>query len=585
LVRDEAVRNNQTGAVIFDILRPAWQVELKTQVLLPVLRPELLHRVDLSEGMLQHRIYARYKIENAGVKFFRVNVPVKDATLTVSGRNIARVYPETEGVQNDATDKDGAAGRVWVIELHGKVEDTYSFTALYQEPYDPKAGGVKVKPFGTPGCARQNAWLAITGGGRVQVETRSEVVGLRVEDARSLPEYFGAGDLSGAIRCYRVLQPDYSLDLSVVRHEAAKVLLAGVEKTEFTTVLSASGKMLTQASIVLRTGRLRFLRVGLPANSQLWAAQVNGTEVAIARDKENYLNIPLELLASEKQTTIDLVYADSLAGSAQGTLAISAIRFPDLPLQNITWNVYVPPGSRYHLVNQDFDELDDLTSHIQGSNVKSFGRQEYLAINSSLGTRNLKEAKGKLGSIGAMLEKGDRIQAQRALQQAVSLSQAEQTLNEDARVQFRNVVREQVKIGLVNRREALRNDNNIFDERAPQTQGGYNEGNFSQEFANRVEEQLTAQDRDSLDRVAIKIVEQQAAAAGQGSAISIAMPQHGRLLHFGRLLQNECGGKLELALKVTTDYSSTQLLKWWPVVPLFLGLWLMLRLALGPAKK
>ena len=34
----------------------------------------------------------------------------------------------------------------------------------------------------------------------------------------------------------------------------------------------------------------------------------------------------------------------------------------------------------------------------------------------------------------------------------------EQTLNEDARVQFRNVVREQVKIGLVNRREALRGD-------------------------------------------------------------------------------------------------------------------------------
>jgi hypothetical protein len=62
------------------------------------------------------------------------------------------------------------------------------------------------------------------------------------------------------------------------------------------------------------------------------------------------------------------------------------------------------------------------------------------------------------------------------------------------------------------------------------------------------------------------------------------MPQHGRLLHFGRLLQNECGGKLELSLKVSTDYSSTQFLKWWPLLPLFLGLWLMLRLALGSAK-
>lgn len=584
LVRDDTLRN-QTGAVVFDILRPGWQMELKTQVLLPVLRPELLHRVDLSEGMLQHRIYARYKIENAGVKFFHVEVPVKDAILTVSGRNIARVYPEPVTEQPETTGATPKpAGKVWVIELIGKVEDKYEFTALYQEPYDPAAGGVKITPFGTPGSARPNAWLAITGGGRVQVEPRGEVVGLRVEDARSLPDYFGAGDLSGAIRCYRVLQTDYTLDLSIIRHESAKVLPAGVESMRFTTVLSASGKMLTQASIQLRTGRLRFLKVGMPASSELWAAQVNGTEVAIARDSDNNLNIPLELLASEKMTTIDLVYADSLTGTVSGQVSIPAIRFPELPLQNIQWTVYAPPGSRYRLANQDFDELDRLET-FDAKSVKRFGRDEYLAINALQGSRNLKEAKGKLGSVGEMLEKGDRIQAQRILQQAVNLSQAEQTLNEDARVQFRNVVREQVKIGLVNRREALRMDNNIYDERAPQTQAGYNDGNFSREFATRVDEQLTVQDRDSLDRVALKIVEQQAAAAGQGTAISIAMPEHGRMMRFARALQNECGGKLELSLKVSPDYSTSPVLNWWPVIPVFLGLWLLLRLALGPQRK
>jgi hypothetical protein len=585
LVRDDTLRN-QTGAVVFDILRPGWQMELKTQVLLPVLKPELLHRVDLAEGMLQHRIYARYKIENAGVKFFRVFVPIKDATLTVSGRNIARVYPEvTTGKVETADAQLGAAGKVWVIELHGKVEDSYAFTALYQEPYDPAAGGVKVSPFGTPGSARQTAWVAITGGGRVQVEPRGEVVGLRVEDARSLPEYFGAGDLSGAIRCYRVLQSDYTLDLSVIRHESAKVLPAGVESARFTTVLSASGKMLTQVSVQLRTGRLRFLKIGMPATSQLWAAQVNGTEVAIARDSENNLNIPLELLSSEKLTSIDLVYADSLKGIMKGTMTIPAIRFPELPLQNIQWTIFVPPGSKYRLANQDFDELDLKDDPEEGGSVRSFGLSQYQAINAELGSRNLKEAKGKLGSIGALLDKGDRIQAQKALQQAVNLSQAEQTLNEDARVQFKNVVREQVKIGLVNRREALRMDNNIYDERAPQTQVGYNDGNFSREFANRVDEQLTVQDRDSLDRVATKIVEQQAAAAGQGTAINIAMPEHGRMLRFARALQNECGGKLELSLKVSSDYSTATVLTWWPVIPLFLGLWLMLRVAFGPQRK
>ncbi len=577
IVRDEKLRAN-AGAMIFDILRPAWQVELKTQVLQPVLKPELLHRVDLTEGMLQHRVFVRCKIENAGVKFFRVKVPVKDATLTVSGRGIARVQPEGEAAA------DGS--RVWVVELHGKVEDAYAFTALYQEPYDPAAGGVSIRPFGTPGTARQSAWLAVTGGGRVQVEPRGEVIGLRAEDARALPDHFGAGDLSGAILCYRILQSEYTLDLSVIRHEAARVLLAGVDNARFTTVLSASGKMLTQAVIQLRTGRLRFLKVALPDSSQLWAAQVNGTEVAVARDSEGNLTVPLELLTSEQTTSISLVYADTLSGELSGIIEIPALRFPELPLQDIQWNLYVPPGARYRLANKDFDDRDTFGTHPDGTEfIKTFGRDDYLNINRQQGSWSLNEAKRNLGNISQLLDKGDRIMAQKALQQAVNLSQAEQTLNEDARVQFRNVVQEQVKIGLVNRREALRMDNNIFDESAPQTQSGYNDGNFSREFATQVEEQLTAQDRASLDRVALKIVEQQAAAAGQGSAINIAMPEQGRLLRFSRALQNELGAKMTLAIRVTPNDVAARLFLWWPVLPLCLGLWLLLRIAFGPRRR
>lgn len=577
VVRDDEIRTS-AGTVVFDILRPAWSVELKTLVMQPVLKPELLHRVDLMEGMLQHRVYARYKIENAGVKVFRVAVPVKDATLTVSGKSIARVRPEASAAP------DGT--RVWVIELHGKVEDSYAFTALYQEPYDPAAGGVVIRPFGTPDVVRQTAWLAITGGGRVQVEPRGEVTGLRPEDARSLPDRFGAGDLSGAIRCYRVLQPDYTLDLSVTRHEAARVLPAGVENARLTTVLSASGKMLTQAIIQLRTGRLRFLKVGLPKSGELWAAQVNGTEVAVARDSDGNLNVPLELLATEQATTITLVYADGLSGAPAGVIEVAAPRLPELPLQDVSWTLFVPPGARYRLANTDFDDADAFHLASGGvERVKTFGRAEYMNFNKEQGWKSLSEAKRSLGNVGALLDKGDRMMAQKTLQQAVKLSQAEQTLNEDARVQFRNVVQEQVKIGLVNRREALRMDNNIFDERAPQTQAGYNGGNFSREFATRVEEQLTAQDRASLDRVASKIVEQQAAAAGQGAAINIAMPEHGRVRHFTRALQNECGGSLVLALRVAPENAIQKALAWWVAIPVFSGLWLLLCIAFGSAKR
>ncbi len=554
------------AAITFDILRPLWQLTLSTQVQAPVIKPEMLHRVELAEGLLQHRVHLRYRIENAGVKVFYVRVPVKDATLSVSGRNIARVSP--------LTPETGETGRVWQVELHGKVEDAYALTCLYQEPYDPASGGVSIQPFEVLGASRQGSWLVITGGGRVQVQARGALEGLKVEDARSLPDSFGAGDLSAAILCYRAMQAKYRLDLSVVRHSAAQVLPASVESANLVTVISSSGKLLTQATLSLRVGELRFLKIELPSSlSEVWSASVNGGEVAVARDNGT-VSVPLEQLAAGALTTVTIVFADRLTDGLRGHVALQAPRFPGLPLRDISWSLYVPPENRYHLLKGDFDT-------VATGEIKMFSKVEYETRNSAYYQDNLNLATRNLKSIDALLNSGQRVEAQKALQVAVNASQAEQTLNEDARVQFRNVVQQQVKMGLVNRREALRMDNNIFDEAAPQTQTGFNEGNFSQQFATKVEEQLTQQDRKGLDLVAGKIVDQQAAAAGQATAIHVAMPTHGREMSFYRAMQSQLGGTLQLAFDVRRPPAVLSWLSFWPVLPGFLLLWGALRLALG----
>jgi hypothetical protein len=554
------------AALTFDILRPLWQLTLSTQVQAPVIKPEMLHRVELAEGLLQHRVHLRYRIENAGVKVFYVRVPVKEATLSVSGRNIARVSP----LAPDA----GETGRVWQVELHGKVEDAYALTCLYQEPYDPASGGVTIQPFEVLGASRQGSWLVVTGGGRVQVQARGALDGLKVEDARSLPDSFGAGDLSAAILCYRAMQPKYRLDLSVVRHSAAQVLPASVEAASLVTVISSSGKLLTQATLSLRVGDLRFLKIELPSTlSEVWSASVNGGEVAVARDNGT-VSVPLEQLAAGALTTVAIVFADRLTDGLRGHVALQAPRFPGLPLRDIRWTLYVPPEYRYHLLKGDFDT-------VAAGEIRMFSKVDYETRNSAYNQGNLDLATRNLKSIDALLNSGQRVEAQKALQVAVNASQAEQTLNEDARVQFRNVVQQQVKMGLVNRREALRMDNNIFDEAAPQTQTGFNAGNFSQQFVTKVEEQLTQQDRKGLDLVAGKIVDQQAAAAGQATAIHVAMPTHGREMSFYRAMQSQLGGTLQLSFDVRRPPAALALLSFWPVLPGFLLLWGALRLAMG----
>ena len=563
----EASATVQPAALSFEILRPTWQVTLHTQVMAPALKPEILHRVELAEGMLQHRIYIAYRIENAGVKFFRLRVPVKEATLSISGRNIARVVP----LDNDP---EAGSGRVWQVELHGKVEDKYALTCFYQQPYDTASGGVTINAFDVLGAARQTAaWLVVTGGGRVQVEPRGVTEGLQPEDARSLPDAFGAGDLSGAIRCYRVLRPDYRCDLSVVRHHAASVLPASVEKAQFVTVLSSSGKMLTQATIDLKVGDLRFLKLQMPsATCALWAALVNGAEVRTSRDGET-INIPLENLTVDRSTSVMLIYADRMDGNTLGgRRTLRAPRFPDVPLRNITWNFFVPPEFQYKFIEGDFDLPSVVAS------VRSFEKSDYELYNKNVNDNNIDVARNNMKLVGSLLSSGKQQEAQQALQLAVNSSQADQTLNEDARIQLRNVAQQQVKMGLVNRRAELRQEHNIFDEQMPQGNEGFNGGNFNPQFAAQVEEQLTAQDRAALDRVSRRIVDQQAAAAGQGAAINIAMPEHGRELSFYRSLQGEKGGTLQLVMAFHRPSILARALAFWPVLAAFFVLWGLVKL-------
>ncbi len=560
------------GTLAFDLLRTDWTLTLQSQVLAPVLKSEVLHRVELAEGMLQHRVYLRYRIENAGVKLFRVRIPSADAPLAVSGRNIARVRPVDPA--------PGATGRVWEVELQGKVEDAYSLTCQYQEPYDAVAGTVVVEPFEVLGAARQSGYLVITGGGRVEVEPLGEPQGLKVEDARSLPDTFGAGDLSAAIRCYRTLQPDYRLPLSVVRHGVAEVLPASVEQVHLVSVLSGSGRLLTQATLTLKAGTLRFLRLALPSvESVLWAALVNGTEARVSRDGAD-LNIPLEGATGEQNTTVTLVFADRLAGETlAGRHLLRAPRFPDLPLRNIDWVLFVPRDYRCRFFDSDLDRVGPGPL----GNLRSFEMADYESVNKKVQVESLTAARDNLRAVDQLLSSGRQMEARKAVQQAVNLSQAEQTLNEDARVQFRNVVQQQIKMGLVNRRGALRADNNIFDEAAPQTQGGFNEGNFSAAYIQQVEDQLAPQDRAALDLVAQKMVDQQANATAAGAAINIAMPQHGQEFRFQRALQNTRGAELRIAFRARRPLAVLPgLWRLWPVVPGCLGLWLLLRLACGP---
>ena len=555
---EEGIR--QAGVLVFDILRPAWSIVLKTEVMAAQVKPEVLQWVDLSEGMLQCRTFIQYKIENAGIKSLRLQAPASGITLAVSGGNIASVHEidKTKGI--------------WQVDLHNKVEDKFSLIASYQMPYDPAEKKVKILPLQTVDTESQRGYVVVTCAGRVQVKPEGSQKGLKLDDPRSIPASFGAGDLSSAIQCYRTVRPDYELNLSVVRHDQASVLPASIKQVRMTSVVASGGKMLTRVGLQVVVGNnLRSLNFRLPRKSdELWTVLVDGKQVSTWSDGDYYC-IPLEGKEGDRVTAVDLTYAGS---SSKAGLFFSKERYEaprfNLPLNDIDWVFYVEPGREYFNFGGSMEAVREKLTV-----VRQFNDRYYVEWNAKQKELNKGNALIGLNKGEEMMKAGKPRLAQQSFQQALNWSQGEQGLNEDARIQLRNLQKQQWKMGLVNRRDAVRASKNIIDDRQIGQMQGFQGGNYTQEYASDVEKRLSDKDNGALEMVANKLIDQQTAAAGVISAISVTVPEHGRQLKFHRDVQIENQGDLHVTFRVGTGRIAVVWSAVWPAALLFLGIWVL----------
>ena len=530
----------QPGILVFDLLRPTWRVALRSDVLTPTIKPEVLQWVSLVEGMLQCNAYIQYRIENAGVKSFRLRCPSEQATMTVTGRGVARVLRV-----------EGEPG-VWQVDLHGKVENGYQLRASYQVPYRNEENRVALQSLQTMGTDDQRGYLVVTCDARIQVVPEGEAFGLKLEDARNVPSSFGAGDLSHAILCYRTVRPAFVLPLTVVRNDAAKVLPASVVRLGMTSVLSEDQRILTAVDTELRVGDLRFLKVSLPGDGALWTALVDGKEVSVSREGEKFC-LPLDPQGQGAKTRVQFTYSGRFDISNRRREML-APTFEGLPLRDISWELYLPSGVKC------FDFGGTMEPDKAKWRVVSFGSTQYQQRNKEQMAATLEKAKQELSKGEMMLKQGNTYEARKAFEQAYNYSQGKQDLNEDARVQLRNLSKKQFKVGLFNRRQAVRYDNNIVDDvqegqqqivapnANPTQQDGL--GNFTEMQMRQVEEQLAEQNA-AIDQVADKMVGQQVAAAGVLKGIQVTLPAHGQLLRFIRDLKIDPSGELSVSFKVS----------------------------------
>ena len=559
---EEGIR--QPGVLLFSMLRPSWGIDLTTNVLKPVIKPIVLQRVDISEGMLQCRAFVQCRIENAGVKSFRLQAPDPSVTLTVTGRNISRVS-RVEGSEV-----------LWQVDLHSKEERLFPMTVSYQMPYNNEKQSVAITPLKVVGTDDQRGYVVIMCDGRIQVQAESEQVeGLKRDSPSNVPASFGAGDLSHAVLCYRAVRADYTLPLSVVRNAAADVLPASIEQLRMATVQAADGNHLTRLTARLQVGSLRLLRVAFPGGPvSLWTVLVDGKEVATSRTDDFY-GIPLDEREEGVAVNLEVIYSGAMPAAGR-EMKLVAPRFEGVPLKDAQWQIFVHPGSRYYGFGGTMEQLDR-----PYETLSNYDYSLYYRRNNEERDQALVKAQKILTQGENMAKAGNQRQAREAFEQAYNYSVGQADLNEDARVQLRNLTRQQFKLGLVDRRNAVRVLNNIMEpDGAPAQaqQEGYHGGDFSNDYAQQVEQQLGSRENTALDIVAERMIDQQAAAAGVEKAIRVMLPEHGRQFIFHRDLKIDPAAELSITFKRMGSPARGWLTIAARGLAIFAGIWCLLAL-------
>lgn len=501
-------------ALAFKLLRPDWVLDLKTEQIQPRITVASLHHVKVTDGLVHHQHFLRYQLLHAGAKTFTLTLPEEATGVTLAGPQIAR--------------REQVDANTWRVELAQKVYDRpYMLTVTYDTSYSRDTQRVRLVPAVCQDADLQQGHVVVFAGDRVALSTEGLAPSLRPADPRSIPSMFGAGDLSNAAMCFRSLSAKDTLMIQARRHAAAGQIGAQVHSTQISSVLTETGQGIHQVQLRLSVSTRRHLKALLPEDSEVWSLAVEGQAVqpSIITDAQSrkVLLISLPQQGAE-EAIVSLVYITRGASAGwTGAHEFAGPRF-DLPLENIQWLVYVPEGYSYKRFSGTLmpDEPRSTEAGVYQYSVAAYEEQVV-----QVERYNEQQAQQQQSLARELASQGRQSAARRALSKGYNFSMGNRALNEDIRVDLDNLLRQQVKVGLVNARDALNSQKSSIQS----GQQGQ-EFNFSAQQAQSIEGSLAQADNANLDLITQRIIQTQQAAQGSGAQLQITLPTCGKRLSF-----------------------------------------------------
>jgi hypothetical protein len=534
----ERVGVREKGILAFRLLQERWELTVDVEQVDAWIQVTSLQDVTLTDAQIKVAANLQYQIENTSVKILRVSLPATAEGVKFRGEDVADFLPAED--QSDA-----GAGRVWEVRLHRRIIGARLLQVNYHLPGPVRAGGLELSGVRALGVNLQRGFVTLRSSGRLQVRVTRTPEELQVTEWQVIPRALHQ-DLpaSQATLTYRLVAPEFQLALVVQRHEAAQLLPARVNRVDLTSVISDHGAMLTRVQLQLVPGDKRLLEIALPREAHFWFAYVNQNSVWPWLDRQRVL-LPLEQRSQTAEaTSVEFLFTSWVGASRGRSLDLSLLgpQF-DLPLENITWRVYLSP--KWELADWS-GSLELFGQEFQGQTAVDL--ESYIRNETQIQQQQTQQAEQLLSMANSLLQQGDPGQARRAFQAAYGLSQHDEAFNEDARVQLHNLKLQQALVGLNFRKAAVAGESLTPAAQLP-TLGVGREPVYTQDQAQQILSRNSAEDIAFQNRLVERIIQQQDAAGPSPAAIRATIPEQGRQLIFARALQVDSWVDLRLDLE------------------------------------
>ncbi|MGB0326969.1 MAG: hypothetical protein ACPGJR_05465 [Akkermansiaceae bacterium] len=539
-----AVGGVQAGSLAFRLLQKSWSLALGVDQLASSVAALVLHDVELREGRSKARVDLRLQVDHASIREIEVTLPllseVDAQTVRVSGAEVRDII--------------NIEGNRWRVRFKRRVVGEVPLRIEFEKTEPSKT--VEVVTVDT--ARQQSSYLALRPGARLRLKP-VKASGWDLVDWSVLPKALYQLDRTGAPAAFlRSNQNSSEVEVSLSRHSVVAGARIRVLRGSLTTVVSAGGEAMNQATLELEALQRGSLTLTLPEESRLFGVFVNEENVLVVQDGDSYrFQVMGDLAAGQRnRAVVRFTYSQAVGSGRLKKLQLEAFKIGE-PLENVSWQVTLPKGYEMAGSSGDFD-------FVKEEELKEIARDEYRAMAQRRKAEQDDIATMRLNNASGLLKAGDNINGNIALEQVFNQGNLDKASNEDVRVQMERVSKRNAVIALNTRRQRLYNDNSgaaleVVQGQAEQIQTAMKSNpvfngqlNVGRDDYSNIISGNDAEVNRMLDTIAGKWVRNQRITQPTGKMIDPVVPPQGTSLTFARLIQVDGGDSLKLQLELKT---------------------------------